>query len=221
MQRHQQILSVAVALAVWASAPGTAIAAPPDPDGEIAEAPAPATWLVVAARNQATGTSGPVAVLFGVARERGRDRTASLRVDCFDGLTSVHLDADGLGVGPFAVEVRYSLDGRRFVPDSWAPSADRSGLVLTGDRAIRVPGRAVWQGRAASGRRAALVGAVPAHLRGRRHRAKPAPDGRAMPVVRRAGDQRRRPLASSLRASAGRCRRLRRRRGHEHQYFCL
>ena len=136
MKRHQQIFSVAVALAVWANALGTAIAASPDPDGEIAEAPAPATWLVADARNHATGASGPVAMLFGVAQERGRNRTTSVRVDCFDGQTTVHLDAEGLGVGPFAVEVRYSLDGGRFVPGTWAPGTDRSSLVLTGDRAI-------------------------------------------------------------------------------------
>jgi hypothetical protein len=133
MQRHQQFLSLAVALAVWA---GAATAAPPEPDGEMAEAPAPATWAVVEARHHASGTRGPAAVVFGVAQERGRSRPASLRVDCFDGLTTVHVDADGLRLGPFTVAVRVSLDGGRFVAGTWPASADGSGLALSGDRAV-------------------------------------------------------------------------------------
>jgi hypothetical protein len=128
MQRHQQALSVAVAAALWA---GAAIAAPPDR----------ATWIPVDARNHVSGTNGLAAVLFGVAQERGRSRPASLRVDCFEGLTTVHLDADGLRPGPLslgvsAVAVRYSLDGGRFVDGSWQANADGSGLELSGDRAI-------------------------------------------------------------------------------------
>ena len=133
MQRHQQMFSVAVALAVWAS---VANAAPPDPDGHIAEAPAPVTWQLVETRNHANGAGGASAVLFGIAQERGRSRSASLRIDCVDGLTTVRLDAVGLSPGPFAVAVRYSLDGGRFVARSWPASADQSGLELSGDRAV-------------------------------------------------------------------------------------
>ena len=127
MQRHQQAFSVAVALALWA---GAANGSPPEPD------PAPAAWIPVDARNHVTGTSGPAAVLFGVAQERGRSRPASLRVDCFQGLTTVHMDADGLSLGPWAVAVRYSLDGGRFVDGAWQASADGSGLELSGERAV-------------------------------------------------------------------------------------
>ena len=95
-----------------------------------------ATWIPVDARNHVTGAHGPAAVLFGVAQERGRSRPASLRVDCLDGVTTVHMDADGLSLGPWAVAVKVSLDGGRFVAGSWQPSADLSGLELSGDRAI-------------------------------------------------------------------------------------
>ena len=139
MKRHQA-LSLAVALAPW---PGAANAAPPDllPDWEYAPdlpslAADRASWIPVEARNHATGVSGPAAVLFGVAQERGRSRPASLRVDSLDGVTTVHLDADGLRLGPWAVAVRVSLDGGRFVAGSWQASADGSGLELSGDRAI-------------------------------------------------------------------------------------
>lgn len=155
MRRHQA-LSLAVALALW---PGVAKAAPPDlfpeplpsllPDDEHAHGlPSSdaghdsgrdaerASWIPVEARNHATGASGPAAVLFGVAHERGRHRPASLRVECFDGATAVHVDADGLRPGPWVVAVRVSLDRGRFAADLWRPGPDGSGVALTGDRAV-------------------------------------------------------------------------------------
>jgi hypothetical protein len=135
MQRHQQVLSVAVVVALWA---GAANAAPPEPDADLAQAgdEAPATWAVVDARIHASDTSGPAAVVFGVAQERDRSRQASLRVDCFEGRTTLHIDTAGLGLGPSAVAVTYSLDGGRFVPASWQASADGNGLELSADRAV-------------------------------------------------------------------------------------
>ena len=139
MKRHQA-LSLAVAAALWA---GAANATPPDllPEAEYASglplAAGRATWIPVEARNHATGASGPAAVLFGVAHERGRHRPASLRVECFDGVTAVHLDVDGLRLGPWAVAVRVSLDGGRFVAGSWQPSADGTGLALSGEHAVQ------------------------------------------------------------------------------------
>lgn len=139
MKRHQALF-LAAALALW---PGAANAMPPGlpleaENGPNLPSPAAdrATWIPVEARNHATGVSGPAAVLFGVAQERGRSRPASLRVDCLDGVTTVHMDADGLRLGPWAVAVRVSLDGGRFVAGSWQASADGSGLELSGDRAI-------------------------------------------------------------------------------------
>jgi hypothetical protein len=92
MQRHQQIVSAAAAVLVWVA---PASAAPPEPSDEIASAgseassaPAAATWILIDARNHATGRSGVAAVLFGVAQERGHRRQASLRVDCFDNRTN-------------------------------------------------------------------------------------------------------------------------------------
>ena len=184
MKRHQAF-SFSVALALSAAA---ANAMPP------ALAADRARWIPVEARNHVTGARGPAAVLFGGAHERGRDRPASLRVECFDGATAVHIDVDGLSLGPWAVAVRLSLDGGRFVAGSWQPSADGSGLVLSGERAVAVRERAVRQGRAAPCRRAAAVGAVPVHVRRDRRRTGPAPAGRPVPLVGRAGDQRRRPL---------------------------
>lgn len=138
MQRNQQILSVAVALAVWA---GAANAVPPEPDsfvlyGPSAEGPAAPAWQLVEARNHVTGVRGLVAVVFGIAQERGRSRPASLRVHCVEGQTNVHVDIDGLGPAPSAVAVKYSLDGGRFVASGRPANADGSGLVLSGDRAI-------------------------------------------------------------------------------------
>jgi hypothetical protein len=146
MQHLQRIVSATAvaALLAWAVPAG---AAPTEPEGEPASAgseatgvPAGATWLLVEARDHARGTSGAAAVLFGVAQERGRQRQASLRVDCFEGRTTLHVDTVGLGVGPSvagaAVAVAYSLDGGRFVSASWQASADGSGLELSGDRAV-------------------------------------------------------------------------------------
>ena len=133
MQRHQEILSVAVALAVWA---GTANGAPPDPDDDMAEAPAPVTWQVVETRHHGSDTRGLAAVVFGAVRERGHSEPASLRVDYVDGQTTVRVNTAGLKPGPFAVAVKYSLDGGRFVAATWQPSADGSDLELSGDRAI-------------------------------------------------------------------------------------
>ncbi|SEN81094.1 hypothetical protein SAMN02990966_00164 [Rhodospirillales bacterium URHD0017] len=143
MKRHRT-LSVAGALVLWA---GAVNATPPDwspdlvPETENVPGPpslaADATWIPVEARNHVTGASGPAAVLFGIAHERGRYRPASLRVECFDGVTAVHIDADGLRLGPWAVAVRLSLDGGRFVDGSWPPGGDGAGLVLAGERAVQ------------------------------------------------------------------------------------
>jgi|FEC22Drversion2_1045045.scaffolds.fasta_scaffold00387_37 hypothetical protein len=139
MQRRQQIFSFAATLVLWA---GAAYAAPPpERDELLAEAPAAAgpapAWAVVDARNHLTGARGPVAVAFGIVHERGRSRPASLRIDSLDGTTTVRIDADGLRLGPFAVAVRHSLDGGRFVASSWPANADQDGIELAGDRAIR------------------------------------------------------------------------------------
>ena len=140
MKLHQQILAAAAALLVWVV---PASAAPPDPDGEIVNAisdassvPASARWLLIDARDHASGASGPATVLFGVAQERGRSRSASLRVDCFDSRTVLHVDTAGLRLEASAVALRYSLDGGPFLPASWQASADGSGLELAGDRAV-------------------------------------------------------------------------------------
>lgn len=127
MKRHHA-LSLAVAAALWAGA-ATAGSEPEQAAGQ-------ATWIPVDARNHVSGASSPAAVLFGAAQERGRRRPASLSVDCFDGTTTVHVDADGLRLGPWAVAVTISLDGGPFVAGSWKASADGGGLELTGDRAI-------------------------------------------------------------------------------------
>jgi hypothetical protein len=145
MKRHQA-LSFAVALALWA---GAANAMPPDRDVPQAVPPESehvpglpslaadrARWIPVEARNHA-GVSGRAAVLFGVAHERGRYRRASLRVESFDGVMVVHIDVDGLSLGPWAVAVRYSLDGGRFVADSWQRSADGASLALSGEHAVQ------------------------------------------------------------------------------------
>jgi hypothetical protein len=142
MQHLQRIVSATAvaALLAWAVA---ARAAPTEPEDEPASAgseaagvPAAATWLLVEARDHARGTSGAAAVLFGVAQERGRQRQASLRVDCFEGRTTLHVDTVGLSLGPSSVAVAYSLDGGRFVSASWQATADGSGLELSGDRAV-------------------------------------------------------------------------------------
>jgi hypothetical protein len=133
MQHHRRIPSIAAALAVWAS---PAIAEPPDLDGEVAEAPAKTTWQLVEARNHVTGSSGLAAVVLGIAQERSRSRLAILRVDCFDDLTTLHVDDDQLRPGASAITVKHSIDGGRFVSGAWQPRGDGSGLELSGERAI-------------------------------------------------------------------------------------
>jgi hypothetical protein len=138
MQHHQQIASVVTAMLVWL---GPASAAPVDLDdegsgSEASSVPAAEAWILIDARNHADGTSGLVAVVFGVAEERGRRQPASLRVDCFDDLTTVRVDTYGLKLGSSATAVRYSLDGGRHVSASWQASVDGSGLEQSGDRAI-------------------------------------------------------------------------------------
>jgi hypothetical protein len=146
MKHLQRTLSATTftALLAWA-VPARAVL--PEPMDEPASAgseetavPAGASWLLIEARDHAKGTSGAAAVLFGVAEERGRQRQASLRVDCFEGRTVLHVDTVGLGLGPSAagkaVAVAYSFDGGRFVSASWQASADGSGLKLSGERAI-------------------------------------------------------------------------------------
>lgn len=136
MQRHQKSLSVAAAVVLWA---GAAHAGSPEPEHS-ADLPSlddsRATWIQVEARNHVTGANSPAAVLFGVAQERGRPLSASLRVDCMDGVTTVHIDADGLRLPPWAVAVRISLDRGRFAAGSWQASADGGSLTLSGERAI-------------------------------------------------------------------------------------
>ncbi len=140
MQRHRRIASAAAALLFWIV---PVSAAPPEPDGEIADAtsdsnsvPAAATWISIDARNHASGANGPTAVLFGVAQERGRNRQADLRADCFDSRTTLHIETVGLALRSPVVAGTYSLDGGPFLPASWQASADRSGLELASDRAI-------------------------------------------------------------------------------------
>jgi hypothetical protein len=141
MQHLQQVVSAAAALLVWAGPVGAALPEPEDERagaaGEAADAPAPATWLLIDARNHADETRGLVALLFGAAQERGRSRPANLRVDCVEGLTTLHVETAGLHAGPFAVTVTYSLDSGPFVAGAWQASADGSGLELSADRAIR------------------------------------------------------------------------------------
>src|SRR5260370_25632592 len=140
MHRLQRIVSATAvaALLAWAVPAG---AAPTEPEGEPASAgseatgvPAAATWLLIEARDHARGTSGAAAVLFGVAQERGRQRQAHLRVDCFEGRTTLHVDTGGLRLGPSVAAVAYSLDRGPFVSASWQASADGRGLDLSGDR---------------------------------------------------------------------------------------
>jgi hypothetical protein len=142
MQRHHRIVSVFAAMLAWHSPAG---AAPIEPDDEIVEAgreapapvtPAAMTWLLVEARDHARGTSGLAAVVVGMAEEREHRRPASLRVDCFDDLTTVHVDTVGLSRGTSAVAVKHSLDGGRYVPAPWQAGVDGSGLELSADRAI-------------------------------------------------------------------------------------
>ena len=135
MQRHHS-LSLAVAMALWA---GAANAGPPEREDAVGLSSfdaGRATWIPVDARDHVAGASGPAAVLLGVAQERGRSRKASLSVHCFEGVTTVHIVADGLRPGPWAVAARISLDGGRFVAGSWQPSADGGSLELSGDPAI-------------------------------------------------------------------------------------
>jgi len=141
MQRHQQIVSAAVAL-LFGIVPASA-APPPEPDSEFAEAtrdassdPAPAAWILIDAHNHISGRSGPAAVLFGFAQERGRRRQASLRADCFEGRTTLHIDTAGLHFASRIVPVTYSLDDRLFLGTAWQASTDRSGVELSSERAI-------------------------------------------------------------------------------------
>ena len=142
MQRHPypHIASAAAALVVWALPANAEL---PGLEGEIASAyseaqsvPAPPTWFLIEARNHARGTTGPVALLFGIAQENGHRREAILRVDCFEGRTTVQIDTRDLRLGAGAVAVRLSLDGGPYASARWQASADGDGLELTGERAI-------------------------------------------------------------------------------------
>jgi hypothetical protein len=128
MKHLQPILSIAVGLALSAAA---AHAAPPETGG-----PAHDDWIVVDARNHANGAKFPVAMVRGVADERGQRRPASLRVDGREGRTIVRVDTDGLAFGRATIEVRQSLDGGGFVAGAWLADADGSVLTLSGDEAI-------------------------------------------------------------------------------------
>ena len=138
MQHHREIVSIAAAALLWL---GPVHAAPPEPglEGEDArsdEGPAaPPTWLLIDARGSG-GPSGLTAVLFGIAKERGRSQPASLRVDCLDRPTAVRIDTVGLQSAPSTVKVAYSLDGGAYLSGSWQAGADGSGLTLSGERAI-------------------------------------------------------------------------------------
>ena len=134
--KRQRASSVAVVLALWAGAVNA------EPADDLPGRVDNATWIPVEARNHVTGASGPAAVLFGIARERGHSRPASLRVECFDGVTAVHVDADGLRLGSFdsmwgVIEVRLSFDGGRFVAGAWQPAGDGTGLTLSADQAVQ------------------------------------------------------------------------------------
>ena len=122
MKRLLLILSVAALLALSAAAH--------------AADPAPGNWLLVDARNHANGAKWPVALVRGVAEERGTRRPASLRVDGREGRTIVRVDTDGLAFGRAALEVRQSLDGGRFVAGAWQADSDGSVLALLGEQAI-------------------------------------------------------------------------------------
>jgi hypothetical protein len=135
MRHYLHIVSAAAAVLAWGA---PASAAPPEPDTEIAIASNPilATWILIDARDHASGASSAAAVLLGVAQERGRDRQAILRVDCFDNAITARIDTTELRLGSAAVAVTYSLDGGSFRPGTWQTSADGSGLKLSGDSAI-------------------------------------------------------------------------------------
>ena len=139
MQRHRHIVSAAAAVLAWVT---PASAAPPESDGEpadrsvVVDAPAAATWVLIDARNHATGASGLAAVLFGTAEERGHSHQASLRVACFENVTTLHVHTAGLRARSSAVAVAYSLDGGPFRSAFWQAGADGSGLDLSGDRAV-------------------------------------------------------------------------------------
>ena len=185
MKRHQA-LSFAVALALSAAAVN---ATPPSFAADRAR------WIPVEARNHATGASGPAAVLFGVAHERGRGRPASLRVECFDGVTAVHMDADGLRLGPWAVDGaaeprRRSLRRRLLAAQRRRDRPRAVGRARRGvrERAVRQEPSCVLP---SCGRLSVpflftftVAGAEPGLQ----------PAGRPVPLVGRAGDQRRRPL---------------------------
>ena len=211
MKRHQAF-SFAVALALWA---GAATQVRPSGNAGLPSLAADrARWIPVEARNHVTGARGPAAVLFGGAHERGRDRPASLRVECFDGATAVHIDADGLTLGPWAVAVRLQPRRRSLRRGLLAAQRRRVRPRVVGRARRRVRERAVRQGRAAPCRRAAAVGAVPVHVHRDRRRTGPAPAGRPVPLVGRTGDQRRRPARRivlslhSMRSCRGEARRL-------------
>jgi hypothetical protein len=118
MRHHLHIVSAAAAVLAWVA---TASAAPPEPDTEIAIASNPilATWILIDARDHASGASSAAAVLLGVAHA-----------------ITARIDTTELRLGSAAVAVTYSLDGGSFRPGTWQTSADGSGLKLSGDSAI-------------------------------------------------------------------------------------
>src|SRR5262249_37633615 len=93
-------------------------------------------WLVVDARNHANGARWPVALVRGVAEERGQSRAANLWIDGREGRLVVRVDIDGLAFGRAALDVRQSLDGGRFVAGAWLSDADGKVLALSGDQAV-------------------------------------------------------------------------------------
>jgi hypothetical protein len=131
--RHHRQIAYAAAMLAWTV---QANAAPPEQEPEVAAANRDQGWIVVDARNHVSGATGAVAVLFGSAQERGRSRPAMLRVDCFDKVTTLHVDTAALRLGASEVTVTYSLDGGPFRYVAWQAGTEGNGIDLPADRAV-------------------------------------------------------------------------------------
>jgi len=140
MQNHRHIVSAALSTALALLAWTTPVnAAPPEPDDELSLAALPVeTWVVVEARNHATGATGAAAVLLGVAHERGVSWQAILYAVSFGRTTTARIDSPALAFHPGAanVAVSASLDGGPFHPGAWRVSPDGKGLELSDDAAV-------------------------------------------------------------------------------------
>jgi len=131
--RHHRQIAYAAAMLAWTV---QANAMPPEQDREVVTANGDPRWIVVDARNHVSGATGAVAVLFGTAQERGRSRPAILRVDCFDKVTTLHVDTAALRLGAAEVMVTHSVDGGPFRYVAWQASAEGNGIDLPADRAV-------------------------------------------------------------------------------------